>query len=267
VKSTPPLEAVGKIVQVIENFCGQSTEWGVRELAAHTGIPKSTVHRVLNTLTTVGWLSYDEKLQRYKVGMELYRISTVLANRMPTVQMARPYLEAIAKETGESVILSIFEKEDYQLFFTDKVESSHSLRYSFQLGVPMEMYHGAAGKCIMAYLPEHEQQEILAGIRPDAGKKPIDKSALMEDLRETRRRGYSISYGERIPDAVSVASPFWGISGLMGAITLTVPEYRVQSPEQIQNWSKLIIRETGSLTVNLGGTSVKGVDRIEANQF
>src|SRR5690625_2371949 len=106
-KKTIQHESVGRIIRIISCFCDESSEWGVRELAAFTSLPKSTVHRILQALMDLGWLTYDTKKQHYKVGSELYRISSVISQRIPINDIARPFLEEVCKKTGEATILCL----------------------------------------------------------------------------------------------------------------------------------------------------------------
>jgi DNA-binding IclR family transcriptional regulator len=250
--NTPQFEAAGKLISIITSFCGESTEWGVRELASHLGLPKSTVHRILQTLAEVEWLSYDEESKHYKVGMELFRISSILSQRVPIINIAKPYLKALAEETGEASILCIYQKAYQNFTFLDMVQSSHILQYSIQLGVPRELYAGATGRSIMAFLPEEEQMSIMNKMTAIT-EKTLNREQLIKELEKTRKLRYAVSYGERISGSVSIAAPFWGVNGIVGSLAITVPAYRMKDQSQTNEWSMRVLEESEKLTLKLGG--------------
>lgn len=253
-KETPPYEAVGKITSLINCFIDESSSWGVRELAAHLGLPKSTVHRLLSALTMVDWLKYDESLKRYTLGFELYRMTMVLSQNMPVIEVARPYLHRISEETGESVMLCWYNPSERKVVFLDIVESIHPLRYEVRLGTPRELYAGATCRSIMAFLPAEVQREVIdAGLEAVTQKTLINPAELEQKLEETRTKGYAVSAGERIPGAISVAAPFWDSKGVLGSLALTVPEQRVASDDVIETWAQLLVSQANDLSARLGG--------------
>lgn len=252
-KATPSYEAVGKLVSIVNCFVDESSSWGVRELAAHLAMSKSTVHRMLSSLTLVDWLQYDERVKRYTVGFELYRMAMVLSQNTPLVHVARPYLDKISKATGESVILCYYRATDRKVVFLDLVESIHPLRYEVKLGVPRLLHAGATGRSIMAFLsPEIQREMIETGLEQITDRTLVQPELLEAKLAETRSLRYAVSSGERIPGAISVAAPFWDATGLIGSIALTVPEQRVTSDEVIHQWGELLLKETNELSALLG---------------
>jgi IclR family acetate operon transcriptional repressor len=112
----------------------------------------------------------------------------------------------------------------------DQVESHHELRRTYtDIGVPIQLPHGAPGKAILSMLPREQQEHWLSRpIRSVTPRTVTDPAALRAELENTRRRGWAESISERTPGIRAVASPILDHSGApIGALGLSVPEVRM----------------------------------------
>ncbi|MCL5045382.1 MAG: IclR family transcriptional regulator [Actinobacteria bacterium] len=240
-----------KGLQILRCFATGRDEWGVREVAREVNLSKSTAHRLLQTFEKEGFLESEPDSGRYRIGLELYRIASSISSKMDLGQAAMPVMKDLAAECEETVYLVVYRHRE--IVFLHKVDCSHPVKYVVEMGQSQSVHCGATGKAVMAFLPEDEREAIVAGgLTPLTPNTIIDPAQLRKDLEEVRRRGYAISFGERIIGAVGVAAPVWGSGGrLIGALDITVPDSRFYSGRDSVLGS-MVCRHALRLSLKLG---------------
>ena len=101
---------------------------GVSEIARELGLPKSAVHRMLVTFQQHGFVQQQPSTSRYHLGPTLARLGLRASEMFSPRQVARPYLEALGQEVGETVFLGILSPAG--VLVVDKVEHGQVLRIS-----------------------------------------------------------------------------------------------------------------------------------------
>src|SRR5262245_25340937 len=91
---------MGRWLTVLEAYA-RRPEWGIRDLAAATGLPRSTVHRIVREMTGLGLLSPAGTSGRAEVGPTLMRLAVGLTGRVDVLRVAGPVLDALRDATGE----------------------------------------------------------------------------------------------------------------------------------------------------------------------
>jgi len=225
---------MGRWLEVLSAFLRQD-QWGVRELAQATELPRSAVHRILHEMRRLGLLSVTSDGQ-FTVGPVLARLAIVLSRRLDIVRLARPVLEETMRSTGETVILGLFDPTQRQVWAVDGVESAHPVRYIWD-SVPggRELHLGATGKGILAFLPAAEREEIIEALEPEVLADPSGRARLDAQLRQARKAGWVISRGETYHGAVAVASPVRDATGtLVADIVISWPQSRSDARREIE---------------------------------
>jgi DNA-binding IclR family transcriptional regulator len=224
---------MGRWVEVLNAFLRRD-EWGVRELAAETNLPRSAVHRILHEMQRQDLLSAGVG-GRFRVGPLLVRTALILADRLDVTRVARPVLERVAASTGETAILCLYAPNRRQFWAVDAAESAHPIRYIWEsLRDWNDLHDGSSGKGILAFLTPEEQGDILTRLPdPIPGVRPLPKAVLREQLAEARARGYVISRGERVVGAVGASAPIRDATGrVVGDIVITWPDNRTSESRE-----------------------------------
>ncbi len=228
--------------------------WGVRELAARTGLPRSSVHRVLHEMERHGLLAGADSRGQFRVGHALARLSVLIAERLDVRTVARPIMEAAAAAIAETVILALYSPARRQFWAVDAVESIHPISYIWgSLRAWSDLHLGSSGKGILAFLPEAEREAILTGLPdPVPGIRPVPRAALRGELELARRQGYVISHGERFPGAVGVSAPIRNAAGsVLGDLIISWPDNRTSSDKEAKAAS-LVVRSADAVSAALG---------------
>jgi DNA-binding IclR family transcriptional regulator len=196
---------------------------GVRELAAATAISRSAAHRVLSSLTQLG---YARQLpnERYEAGTLALAWAAVVGDSLGLPEAAQIALEQITEQFDETAYAAEYDADRGLIVFRAVAHSSKPVRYELPLDSTGPLHAGAAGKAVLAYLPDSEVDRVELH---RFGKQTItDRRRLRVELGTVRTAGLAWSFGERISEAVGCAAPVFRGEDVAGSITMSIPAYR-----------------------------------------
>ncbi len=223
-----------------------------QEIAERTGLPLPTVYRLAQALSEHGLLRREGS--RFHLGLTLLRLGLLVAEGVDVRRQAQPHLRWLNEQTGENAELHI--RQDDVRIVIEVVRSPHNLRPFADIGAPLPLHRGAAGKVLLAWLPS-EQRLALArasGARAASGAdSPAGGlSAFLAELEEVRARGWAESHGERVPGVSGIAAPIFDAGGrVAGALTLVAPSARL-SQEQRQRAIPLVCEAARRTSYDMG---------------
>ncbi len=198
---------------------------GVSDIARELDLPKSAVHRLLVTFQAHGFVQQESRRGHYRLGPTLARLGLRAAEQYVPREVARPYLEALAQEMGETVFLGVLAQDG--VLIVDKVEHGHVLRVAPDLGTVLPLGQTALGKLLLAFCPPDEQTVWLATCSTEPS--PV----LPARLRAIVQQGYAVSVGEWMPDLSCVAAPIRkGQGQVIAALAVSVPQSRMPPPQR-----------------------------------
>ncbi len=233
-KADPTKRPMARWVRVLEAFAEQG-EWGVRDLARSSGIPRSAAHRILHEMAGLGLLSATDEPGRFRVGPDLARIGSRVADHLDIQRVARPIIERAAAAVGETIVLALYDPNRRQFSAVDAVETTHTIRYLWEsLRDWSDLHIGSSGKGILAFLPAHERDAIIDSLPdPIPGRFPITRTRLRRELAAARRRGHVVSHGERYEGAVGVSAPIRNARArVVGDLIATWPDNRTSRDKE-----------------------------------
>ena len=219
-------KGVDRAIRLLLLFREQQ-ELGVTELATAIGEHKSAVHRTVAPLLRHGFLERTAR-GRLRLGLAFVELGELALRRIDLRRVVRPLLERLVAQTHETAILSIL-RGAYSVCI-DKVESPNHLRIVYELGSRNPANAGASPRTILAFMPEADVRTILASCEFVAWTRytPRSMAELLDRLREVKRNGYSISYGELSEGLHSIAVPILDHLGLsVGSVALVGPAQRL----------------------------------------
>lgn len=233
-------------VAVLDAFTRQD-DWGVRELATALGISSTSVHRILHDLHEEGLLVTGAVPGRFRVGPELARLATLLAERFDLRAVARPVLEEAARTLGETVILAVYSPTRRAFWAIEAAEAPHAIGYVWEsLRGWNDLVRGASGKGILAFLPEPEREAIIASVPAN------DRPALRRALDRARAAGFAVSHGERFAGAVGVAAPIHDALGrVVGDLIAGWPDNRT-GPDKEARAAREVVQAARRISALLG---------------
>lgn len=210
------------------------------ELARHTGLAKSTVHRHVTTLLD------DEYLVRegneYRLSFRFLNLGEHVRNQNPIHVMAKPKVEQIAAETGERAQFLV-EEHGYGVYLHFEL-GEHAVRTDSALGKRVPMNAISAGKAILSAMPERRVQAIIErnGLPQLTEHTITDEDELFADLERTRERGYAVNIEESTYGLSALAVPVKGKDHeVIGAFGVSGPTHRFKGPRFEQELPDLLL--------------------------
>ncbi len=201
---------------------------GVTDVANALGLPMSTSHRLLDLLRGAGFVERDAEQRRYRLGLQFLRVANLVTQNTSFATLCQPALERITGETGETALYCEYLADRHRAAYAAKSDSSHSLRYRITLFEPVPVECGASGLAILAFLPREVRASVCAAPRPSplTGQR-LSSSVLADRIETTRRRGFALSNGDKLPESIGIAVPVrLSEERPVGSLTLTIPQSR-----------------------------------------
>jgi len=249
---TRHVEVVLKALDILDCFQSQPV-LTLKEIVDITHMTRSRAMRLIGTLESRGYLTYESDRRCFHPGPRLFTLGKIFETHNTLIPVARPVLRDLVRETGELASLYVIDGTERLALAREK--GTHEISYSVSEGQRMELYAGAAGKVLLAYAPEEfTKNTITAESLKKLTPNTISSLAqLSRQLEVIRRNGYAISEGERALDVWSVAAPVFDYRGMIScAIGITGPIYRI--PKAVQkNFIDTVVGKARELTRHLGG--------------
>jgi DNA-binding IclR family transcriptional regulator len=178
-------------------------------------MPKSSTHRMLGELATLGIVRRTED-GRYSLGPRLLYWGEAAAETFDLRALAEPAMRSLRDQVGESVHLYV--RDQAMRVCIAAVEARHELRPFIQLGRPLPLRAGAAGKLLLAFADEEVQRQEVRRARSDAASFPNAPGArLADELGRIRAERWATSVGERESGVAAAATPILDSRGRVAA--------------------------------------------------
>ncbi len=210
--STRDVEATVRAVEILDALA-DGGELGTTEVARRTGISPSTVSRQLGTLTRVGLVEHVITTGRYRLGVRTLRYANAVLGRLNLRDLARPHLEELVHQVGETATLSIPGEAD--AITVDFVPTDRYLQGVTRLGRPSVGHASSAGKVMLAFGDVPLPRGKLASYTPNTITGPAE---LVQEIERVRTDGYAEAIEEREAGLSAIAAPVWNTGGSLAAI-------------------------------------------------
>lgn len=222
--------AILRVPEVLMAIAGKRGGSSLAELSQELKVPKTSLHRLLNTLEHGGYLIRQGGL--FIPGPESFRLARLIGQAAPAADFpacARPVLERLAQETGETVMLCALSERGAESIYVDVIESEAPLRFTVRVGNRRPLFSVAAGKAMLAFLPAADQARYLEQtdflqFTADTSRK-ADMPAL---LAQARAAAVVFDRNGIVDGASGVASPVFDRDGkVFCAVSIAGPTDRV----------------------------------------
>jgi len=246
------VKVVEKIMKIIEVIAENENEGcGVGEISKILNLKVTTVHSLLSTLLSLGYLKKDEKTKKYKISEKLLDIFSPLVNKNLLLKVAEPVMKSLAETVKESVVLGIFYKGERYTIAQVNYEG-HILNVNINVFYKSSCYSTATGRVLLSYLPEEEVKEYIRknGYPEDTWKNIKNFNELKKEFERIRKNKIEIIERE---NTVAIGVPIFGQKGeIVASIGIYLPSIRFKG----ENKEKIIkeLKKAGEeITIRLGG--------------
>jgi DNA-binding IclR family transcriptional regulator len=251
-KSPYQIQVLDRALALLDALSQQGPDLALGEISQSLKLHKSTAHRLIMVLERHRLLERNSRTGRYRLGLKLFELGTKAVSQLDLREQARPFLERVVLETGETVHLCIY--DDGEVVYVDKVEPARSVRLASSVGRRNPAYCTAVGKAIMAYLPEAQIDDAVRkhGLHPLTTKTVSTLAEFKTELERIRERGYSIDDEENEEGVSCVGAVVRGFDGdAVAAISVSGPTFRL-GKEKVALIAQSVIAAAEGLSKELG---------------
>ncbi len=222
------VQSLARALDILDCFSGYQAELGIKDIAQETGLGKSTVYGLVNTLAVHRYLEQDPESKRYRLGIELFKMGMLVHRRMDLGREARPYAQELSgKHKATSHIAALFHNA---VIYVDKVDVPGAVILYSQVGRPAPCHSTGVGKAIAAFLPQQLREQLLAATALEAFTENTltDPADIRREWALIRQRGYAVDNEEVEIGLRCVAAPIFGHEGLpVAGISVSAPVARL----------------------------------------
>ncbi len=217
------MQSVARAFSLLEHLADAGGALGVTEMATVSGLPPPTIHRLLRSLVSQGYVRQDSS-RRYAIGPRLIRIGEA-ASRMLGA-WATPFLTELVQRVGETANMALLDGDG--AVYVAQVPSRNTVRMFTEVGRVVQLPSTGVGKALLSLLSDDEIRAIVArtGLPAVTEHTITSPSELLASVERARRIGYTIDNGEQELGVRCVAVPIPGLP-FKAALSVSGPSSRV----------------------------------------
>jgi DNA-binding IclR family transcriptional regulator len=222
------VRAVEHAIDVLDAIAASGRAIGVSDIARRTGLSKAAVHHLLATLEARRFVMREPSSALYRLSWALYELGTNVVRGVDLLRVARPYLDRLAEQTGESVLLGILDED--AVLYLDRGDAPNGLRMSANAGRRSPLHATASGKVLLAFVGDPELfNRVISQPLPRLTRTTItDPSVLRQEIAQVRQNGYATCWQEREVGLCSLAVSLRDYTGAaVGSLAVAGPATRL----------------------------------------
>jgi len=244
-----PVETVERAIDIVEFLKGNGPAT-IAEVTDHLGCAKSTAHRHLKTLEANSLLI--EENDEYRLGIRFLDYGVVARERYTLYEEVKPNVDALANETEEKIWCAV--EEHGRSVHIYGAQGKRSVRTHARLGNQNYLHQHAAGKAILAYLPDERIDAIVDryGLPARTQHTITSEDELWDEIETIRERGYALNIEESVEGLHAIGAPIKDEDGVaIGAISISGPANRLEGSFLRDELPALLLGTVNEITINL----------------
>lgn len=216
-------------------------DYSIAELAAATGLPASSVYRILQTFAADNYVLADETTHLYRLGPALAALAQAAGGNTDLRSLAMPYLREIAEKTGDDAFLMSL--NGYHSQTIAKAEGPNRIKIVESFEHNVDLHCGANRKMLLAFQSDDFISDYIKnGLKRYTANTITEPDDLWQEVRSIREEKVSFSLSEFIEGAMGVSAPVFDASGhLIASIGTSSPALQVSAAKI--NASKRVISD------------------------
>jgi DNA-binding IclR family transcriptional regulator len=225
--SSGGVQSVDRAVRVLE-ILARTGGSGVSEVAAELEVHKSTAFRLLAALEERTLVEQNSDRGKYQLGFGIQRLASAIPVRLGLVRQARPMLDELAAQLGETVNLAVL-REHYAVNVAEALGPAAISAQSW-MGQLTPLHATSSGKILLAHLDQAQRDEVLdtSGLPRLTPATITSRSTLEKQLHQALRDGYASSFEEYEVGLTAVAVPVRDHTGeVIAAVSVSGPAFRL----------------------------------------
>lgn len=247
------VKSVVKVLDILEHLGSSQSAIGLSDLSRATGLSVSTAFRLLQTLMVRGYVEQEKANRTYSLGPRIFQMGSAYLRGSDLATIARPHLEALRDEVGETAYLVTFSQgEIVQLC---KADGKQAVSAAIRPMVREPAYCTATGKVLLSALSPDEFESYLLTVEMQSFtlRTLTSKTELRREIRTVRKKGFALDLEEFVPNLCCVAIPVPDHNGgaPLAAISIAMPKMRFKKGN-VSGWCSQMREKATLITEQLG---------------
>lgn len=206
-KSQKLVKSVARTIDLLILFADTRRYLTLQDICDMMELPKSSAFDLVNTMVAKGILEMKDKSRKtYGLSLLAFDIGSAAVADLGVIDVARPYLQALNRETGGTVFLGVENRG--KIMYIDRAEDLSLVKADAKVGSSRDLHSTSLGKA-MLYAHTDDQILRILGPEPYPANTPLTKTtalAVLQDARQSRERGYAIDDREDGPHMYCIGS-------------------------------------------------------------
>lgn len=227
-------------------------ELSFQEVIDLSGIPKTSVYRMLASLESMGFLEKGDDL-KYRLGLVFLRFGNLVSSRLDIRRISYPIMQQLHDEVEEAINLTIMHGND-ETIYIEKIDLKQKVRLYTAVGRKSPLYAGACSRIILAYMSDAEIKDYFnrTKLKSLSSGTITDKKRLYDLIDESRKKGYTVSHSELYDHTSEVAAPVFDHTGeVVAALSIAGMGANYQE-DDIKFYAPKLLRATAEISSRLG---------------
>jgi len=254
-KSDYVIQTVQNALRLLETFHDE-VELGVSELSRRLGLHKNNVFRLLATLEQSGYIEQSDATDRYRLGPRCLELGRSFARGSRLLERARPLLEQLAVDLGESAHLAVM--HDYQVVHLDGEQPRQLVLASSRIGRRLPVHSTALGKVLIgnaddAVRSDYDKSVVTRGLEASTESTITDRDKLFEHFRTVAVQGFALDLEECELGLRCAAAPVFDEQGrCVAALSVSGPAPRLSEDRLHREVIQALTASADLLSTQLG---------------
>jgi DNA-binding IclR family transcriptional regulator len=239
----------GKITEILDAFSLARPSMTLGEIQQATGLPTSTVQRLVSNMVAQRLL--DRAGDQVRIGVRMaYRAATAMKD-IDVLSVVNTVLKEIRDKTGETACF--FRVEQNFRVCVAVAETRHALRREMHVGMIIPLHVGSASRVLLAWNPDLAEKILASPLEPLTEGTVTSPDELRALIGQAKADGYAITAGERVDSASGLSAPVFDSAGdVLGTLAISGPTIRMPR-EQCDAWVDLLVGYAEQVTRTIGG--------------
>lgn len=240
-----------RTLRILEHLAAAPEGLSLAALSTRLESPKSSLLGLLRPMCSFRYIVHSDG--RYLLGPGAYRLGASVIPTLSVARIAVPIMRELVERSGETVLVATMDADAGKAVYVEKIESSHSIRYTVALGTTRPLYCSAAGRVLLAFAdPAFISLYLRRAPFPALTQQTLTGAAqLRRLLPEIREQKLAITVGEVSADVAGFAAPIFDRDGrVAAALTMAAPVSRTLAHPQ--DYATLIREAADSISFGLG---------------
>lgn len=233
------------------NLFIEHAELTFQEIINLSGMPKTSVYRMLMSLEDMGFLEKGSDA-KYRLGLLFLKFGHLVSMRLDIRKIAYPLMVELHNDVKEAINLIV--REGDEAIYIEKIDTKQKVRLYTAIGRRSPLYAGACPRSILSFLPDSEIEAYLNSVelKPIANGTIIEKDKLYETIQHERREGCTMSHSELENFTSAVAAPIFNHQGeVVAGISIAGIEANYQG-ENVEIFKEKVKKVATDISSQLG---------------